>query len=352
MEILDLFEESSGQPAKNPVADLFPGESRSYRLIPRNGTDTVVEVQCFENRLPATSMPPTPPMATARSLGGDSAAGGPAASGPAASGPVGDLLGAIVILRDLTSRRQMEDSLVQSQRMEAVANMAGGLSHDFNNQLTIILGYADEFCERLAGEDKEAALEIKRAASMASSITGQLLMLSRRGEARFEVLNVNEVVCELQPMISHSLGKIRTLVTDLGSPEGFVRSDRNQLKRVLLNLVLNARDAMPTSGELRIESATVDIEPDSQQARHAGPHLRAVLLYQEGRIRHRTGPVHRAQHHRTEPRLYTRRERDRPRHQLRDSAPLRRHVPEDRRRRRSGSRRQRRAYSHHPSGGG
>ena len=262
MDILALFEESSGQPAKNPMSDLFPGESRSYRLIPKNGTDTVVEVQCFENRLPAISMQPTPPMAAARSLGPDTAA-----DGPAASRPVDDLLGAIVVLRDTTARRQMEGSLVQSQRMEAVANMAGGLAHDFNNQLAVILGYAEEFCARLEGEDKEAALEIKRAASMASAITGQLLMLSRRSEVRFEVLNVNEVIGEVQPMISHSLGKIRTLVTDLGSPEGFVRSDRNQLKRVLLNLALNARDAMSTGGELRIESSTVEIEPGSQQAR-------------------------------------------------------------------------------------
>jgi two-component system, cell cycle sensor histidine kinase and response regulator CckA len=262
MDILALFEESSGQPAKNPIFDLFPGESRSYRLIPRNGADTIVEVQCFENRLPATSTLPTSPMAAARSLRADSAAGG-----PAASGTVDDLLGAIVVLRDTTARRQMEDRLLQSQRMEAVANMAGGLAHDFNNQLTVILGYAEELCARLEGEDKEAALEIKNAASMAGTITGQLLMLSRRSEARFEVLNVNQVICEAQPMISHSLGKIRTLVTDLGSPEGFVRSDRNQLKRVLLNLALNARDAMSTGGELRIESSTVEIDPDSQEAR-------------------------------------------------------------------------------------
>jgi CheY-like chemotaxis protein len=88
------------------------------------------------------------------------------------------------------------------------------------------------------------------------------------------VLNVNDVICEVQPIISHSLGKIRTLVTDLSSPEGFVRGDRTQLKRVLLNLALNARDAMPTGGELRIESSTVEIDPESQQAR----------LYRPGRF--------------------------------------------------------------------
>src|SRR5664279_244772 len=197
-----------------------------------------------------------------------------AAEGPAASRPVDELLGAIVVLRDITARRRMESLLVQSQRMEAVANMAGGLAHDFNNQLTVILGYAEKLCVQADGHDKEAALEIKHAASMASSITEQLLMLSRRGEARLEVLNVNDVICEVQPIISHSLGKIRTLVTDLSSPEGFVRGDRTQLKQVLLNLALNARDAMSTGGQLRIESSTVEINSESPEAR----------LYRPGRF--------------------------------------------------------------------
>ena len=268
MDVLAIFEESTDQPAKNPIFDLFPGESRSYHLIPSKGTDTVVEIQCFENRFPATSAEPTPPMA----------AGSPqldfVAGGPAAGGPADELLGAIVVLRDITARRRMESLLMQSQRMEAVANMAGGLAHDFNNQLTVILGYAEKLCAQADGHDKEAALEIKHAASMASSITEQLLMLSRRGEARLEVLNVNDVICEVQPIISHSLGKIRTLVTDLSSPEGFVRGDRTQLKQVLLNLALNARDAMSTSGQLRIESSTVEINSESPEAR----------LYRPGRF--------------------------------------------------------------------
>ena len=244
MEVLGLIEGSSGQPSKNPVFDLLPGESRSCHLIARNGADTMVEVECFENRAPATSMPTTPPTAAAD-----------------------DLIGAIVVLRDITARRRMEGRLLQSQRMEAVANMAGGLAHDFNNQLTVILGYAEELGAHAKGEDKEAALGITQAASMASSITGQLLTLSRGGAARPEVLNVNEVICEVQPMISHSLGKVRTLVTDLGSPEGYVRLDRSQVKQALLNLALNARDAMPAGGELRIESGTLEIDPESQEAR-------------------------------------------------------------------------------------
>ena len=265
MEIIALVEESSGQPARNPILGPLPWKSRCYKLSPRDGVDTVVEIQCFENRAPATSMRRTPPMDTARSAQADSTAGGPAASGP------DDLLGAIVVLRDCTARRLMEGRLMQSQRMEAVADMAGGLANDFNNLLTVILECAGDLCAQVEGESKAAALEIQQAATAAASITGQLLMLSRRGEARFEVLDVNGVICEMQPTIAHSLGKIRTLETVLGSPPGSVRCDRNQLKQVLLNLALNARDAMPAGGELRIESSTVEIAPGSPEAQSYRP---------------------------------------------------------------------------------
>jgi hypothetical protein len=262
MEILALAEEPGGQPAKNPVFDLVPGvpgEIRCYLLTRKNGADTMVELQCFENRAPAVKSPRPDPNA-----------GGLAAGAP------NELLGTIVVFRDCTARKQMEARLLQAQRMEAVANMAGGLAHDFNNQLTVILGYAGELCEQTEGESKEAVLEIKQAACMAASITSQLLVLSRRSETCFEVLNVNEIVCEMQPMISHSLGKNRTLETALGSPAGSVRCDRNQIKQVLLNLALNARDAMPTGGTLRIETSIAEIDPNSRDAHlyHPGQYVR------------------------------------------------------------------------------
>ncbi|MBZ5622268.1 MAG: response regulator [Acidobacteriia bacterium] len=240
MDVFGLFEESQSERAKNPIFDLFAGENRSYTLVSKTGASSIVEVECSENC------------------------------------SADDLLGSIVVVRDISRRREMEGRLLQSQRMEAIANMAGGLAHDFNNQLTVILGYTEELCERLSGEDKQQALEIQQAASMASSITRQLLTLSRRDVARREVLNVNEVICEIQPLISHSLGKTRTLATDLGTPLGFVRGDRNQLKQVLLNLALNARDAMRGGGELRLESSTLEIDAEGAAARlhRPGPYVR------------------------------------------------------------------------------
>lgn len=231
MDVLGLFEESVPALAKNPIVDLFPGEHRSYTLVAKTGGEALVEVGCFENRAAE------------------------------------HLLGWVLVVRDIRARREMERRLMQSQRMEAIANLAGGLAHDFNNQLTVILGYAIELSARLSGMEREQALEIRHAASIGSSITSQLLTLSRRDVVRFEALNVNQVICELQPLISRSLGEHRTLVTHLGSPMGFVRADRNQLKQVLLNLALNARDAMAEGGELRIETSTIEVASESPAAR-------------------------------------------------------------------------------------
>jgi two-component system cell cycle sensor histidine kinase/response regulator CckA len=240
MDVFVLCAESTRRPAKNPILDMLPGETRNYTLISKTGLATTVEVECFENR------------------------------------STDEVLGAIVAVRDISSRKEMESRLMQSERMEAIAGMAGGLAHDFNNQLTVILGYAHELSARLTGEDLDHALKIQHAASAAGAVTGQLLTLSRRDATRIEVLNVNEVIYEIQPLISHSLGKTRTLTTNLGSPLGYVRGDRNQLKQMLLNLALRAREGMPAGGDLRIESTTMEIDPDSPAARlqRPGPYVR------------------------------------------------------------------------------
>jgi len=239
MQVLGLFEESTSQPAGNPVFDLAEGESRGYALVSRAGVRMVVEVQCFENR------------------------------------SADQVLGAILTVRDIGGRRETEGRLVQSQRMEAIANLAGGLAHDFNNQLTVILGYAHELAERLTGEHREQALEIKEAAAEACATTSQLLGLSRRGGVHSEVLDINGIIHELQPAISRGLGKTRSLSTQLGCPLGYIRGDRNQLTQMLLNLALHARDAMPAGGEMRMESSTLEIDEGSPQARwyRPGPYV-------------------------------------------------------------------------------
>lgn len=243
MDVLGLFDESGGLPAKNPVFELFTGESRRCTVVSRMGGHIDVEVECFENRADE------------------------------------EVLGAIVALRDIRARREMESRLLQSQRMEAVASMAGGLAHEFNNQLMVILGYAEELAGRLTGEDQQDAIEIKDAATLATSISSQMLTLSRGDAGRAEVLNVHDVICEIQPMLSHTLGKGRCLTTGLGSPAGFVRADRNQLKQVLLNLTLNARDAMKSGGEVTVTADTVDIGPDNPDGRLHGAGLYARIQF-------------------------------------------------------------------------
>ena len=170
MEVLTLVEASTGEPDQNPLADLFTGPkqidgvNRSYYLTCPDGSNISVELQVFENR-PVAGM--------------------------------NELPGVIVVLRDVTNRRLMEDRVMQSQRMEAVANMAGGLAHDFNNQLTVIIGYAERLCNETHGALKCAALAIRQAAETSVSITRQLLALSRREPVHHEIVNANEVIGEL-----------------------------------------------------------------------------------------------------------------------------------------------------------
>ena len=235
MDVLVLFEEATTRPAKNPVFDLFPGEHRVYSMVSKAGTEHVVEIGCVENR------------------------------------SSDEVLGSVLVLRDVGHRREFENRMMLSQRMEAVATMAGGLAHDFNNLLMIMLGNAEELVGRLSGEQRRLAAEIRQSASLAGEITSQLLILSRRDTGAQEVFNLNELIYQMQPLITHSLGKNRTFTTELGSPSAFLFSNRNRLKQVLLNLVLNAKDAMGPGCELRVSTSVVEIEEESPQARDYRP---------------------------------------------------------------------------------
>jgi len=170
---------------------------------------------------------------------------------------------------------------MQSQRMEAIAGMAGGLAHDFNNQLTVILGNAADLCERLSGECCDSARSIHQAASSAATLTAQLLTLSRRDVVRPKVIDVNEVVREIQPAIEHMLGSRTTVTLEFTQPIGFIRGDSNHLKQVLLNIALYARDSMPFGGKFSIETRTAEVRPESPAAHLCRPGLYVYIRIED-----------------------------------------------------------------------
>jgi PAS domain S-box-containing protein len=224
LDVLQLHEESGDDTRAIWPLDLRAGERRYYRLASRANGGTPVEVCCAENRAEAKR------------------------------------LGSILVLRDIRAQREMEGRMIQSQRMEAIANMAGGLAHDFNNLLMVVLGYADELAKDLPNaKDRERAMAIKQAATVASSISRQLLTLSRREVSKTELIELDGVIAEMEPLLAQSLGSGCKLVLELGSSAALVRADRNRFKQVFLNLAMNARDAMKERGELRISTSRIEI---------------------------------------------------------------------------------------------
>jgi PAS domain S-box-containing protein len=175
----------------------------------------------------------------------------------------GRYLGAVSMVADMTERHlaraereRLEHRLQQAQRLETVGQLAGGVAHDFNNLLAVILNYAYFIRERLP-EDSDVRgdlEEIRHAAERASELTHQLLVFSRREAIRPVVLDLNEVVRDMERLVGRTIGEHVELVTDLEPEECLVEADSSQLEQVVLNLVVNARDAMPGGGTIRIET--------------------------------------------------------------------------------------------------
>ncbi len=185
-----------------------------------------------------------------------------------AAGTIG---GAFCVLRDVSEQQQLEEQLLQAQKIEAVGQLAGGVAHDFNNLLTVILGYCDLAelrVEEAAGIRGDLG-EIRRAAARAASLTRQLLAFSRKQVLQPEVVSPNDEVRELEQMLRRLLGENIELSTMLSPDTGRVLVDRNQLHQVVVNLLVNARDAMPNGGKLLIETRNAEL--DEHYARmHAG----------------------------------------------------------------------------------
>ena len=181
-------------------------------------------------------------------------------------------------IRDVSERKQLELQLFQSQKMEAIGRLAGGVAHDFNNHLGIIIGYSELLLERLGPNDplRKNAGMIKEAGLRSASLTRQLLAFSRRQILEPRILDLNEVVSELEKMLRPLIGEDIELVTSLDPLLGKVRGDSTQMEQVIMNLAVNARDAMPQGGKLTIETTNVDLDEAYAKAHvtvKAGPHV-------------------------------------------------------------------------------
>jgi PAS domain S-box-containing protein len=167
----------------------------------------------------------------------------------------------IGMAEDVTEQKQLEDQLRQSQKLEAIGRLAGGVAHDFNNMLTAIAGYTAFALEHSgAGSPLRADLEeISKATDRAALLTRQLLAFSRKQVLQPELLNLNGIVVELETMLRPLIGEDIVLTTRLDPALGPIEADPGQLHQVVMNLVVNARDAMPTGGALSIETANADV---------------------------------------------------------------------------------------------
>ena len=215
-----------------------PGRSFRSELVPRRGARIPVDVH-------------------ARLLIGD-----------------GQVVGVTSIARDLSERDRLETELRQAQKMEAVGRLATGIAHDFNNLITVLLGYSDELIENVP-EDSEwqtAAHEIRRAAERASGLTQQLLSFSRRQTAVPQTVELNRMVSNMEDLVRRLIGPEIRLDVILAPDLGPIHTDATQIGQVLMNLVVNARDAMPNGGVLRIETSNVELGADNVDV-IPGPHV-------------------------------------------------------------------------------
>jgi two-component system cell cycle sensor histidine kinase/response regulator CckA len=168
----------------------------------------------------------------------------------------------IVIMRDITARKALEEQLRQAQKMEAVGRLAGGVAHDFNNLLVGMLGYSELLLKKLSAETPEHRMvgEINSAANRARDLTSRLLALSRRQVLQPKVLDFNGLVLQTERLLRPVIGEDIQIRLGLDPKTGFVRADPAQLEQVILNLAINARDAMPHGGTLSIETSNIQVD--------------------------------------------------------------------------------------------
>ena len=170
----------------------------------------------------------------------------------------------IAFVTDISQRKTLEQQLMQAQKMEAVGRLAGGVAHDFNNMLTVISGYNRMILEDLPVDSnlRTYVEETLKAADRAASITAQLLAFSRRQVMQPAVMDVNRVITHAEKMLRRLIGEDIELELSLGESLGHIRADPNHLEQAIVNLAVNARDAMPSGGRLRIQTTAVTVDED------------------------------------------------------------------------------------------
>ena len=186
----------------------------------------------------------------------------------------------LVFVRDISERKRLEEQLLQAQKMEAVGRLAGGVAHDFNNLLTAIIGYAELLMMSFSPDNprRRDAEEIKKAADRAAALTRQLLAFSRKQMLRPQVLNLNLVVTGIEQMLRRVIGEDIELVTVLDPDLGLVKADPGQIDQVIMNLAVNARDAMPQGGRLTIETKNAYLDEEyARQHLEVQPGLYVML---------------------------------------------------------------------------
>jgi len=184
-----------------------------------------------------------------------------------------------LIAEDITDRRQLEEQLRQAQKMDAVGRLAGGVAHDFNNLLMVINGYTEVLLEQLeqGGAMHHKVQSIQQAADRAATLTRQLLAFSRKQLLELKVVDVNTVVADMERLLRPLIGENIELITHLSPDAGHTRADAGQLEQVIMNLVVNAKDAMPEGGKLTVQSADVTVRQNFSEHRFIQPGRYAVL---------------------------------------------------------------------------
>src|SRR6267143_1166841 len=184
-----------------------------------------------------------------------------------------------IIAEDITDRRQLEEQFRQAQKMEAVGRLAGGVAHDFNNLLMVINGYTEVLLEELnAGSAMYQKVQsIQQAADRAATLTRQLLAFSRKQLLELKVVDVNSVISDMERLLRPLIGENIELITRLSTQAGHTRADAGQLEQVIMNLVVNAKDAMPEGGKLTIQSSDVTVRQNFSEHRFIQPGRYAVI---------------------------------------------------------------------------